>query len=103
MFFYQVAAFPQEADRFFVASSSPNIGMLGPLALASAILLLVGASGTFVLHSQVRSRFSDDPSFLKRLLCLLTLAATSVFLVSGMMIIILGPAALRMMEAGLWQ
>jgi hypothetical protein len=103
MFLFQIMTHPTETGRFFVSSSHANIGFTGPLAFGSAVLLLLSASIVFFLHGVVRSRFSSDSSPLKRVLCLLTLAMSSILLLAGIFIIILGPAALSMMEMGLWQ
>jgi hypothetical protein len=103
MLFVQFIINATSASRFFIPSSHSNIGFTGLLALGSAVFLLLLASITLFLHGIVRSRFPSDSSLLKRVLCLLTLALTSVLLLAGMFIVILGPAALSMIESGLWQ
>jgi hypothetical protein len=100
---YQFIIYPTNTDRFFAPSVYLNIGYTGPAALISALLLLIAASLSFYLHSSVRTRFAPQSSPLKKILCLLTLAVASVLNLVGMFILILGPAALSMMETGLWQ
>jgi cytochrome c oxidase assembly factor CtaG len=103
MLLIQIVIAPSETSRFFLPSSHSNIGFTGPLALGSAVLLLLSTSIAFYIHGIVRFRFSSDPSPLKRVLCLLSFALTLALLLAGMFIIILGPAALSIMDLGLWQ
>ena len=100
---FQIIAHPTNAGRFFAASLYSNIGYTGPIAFVSASLLLISASISLYLHSAVRTRFASESSPLKKTLCLLTAALGSVLSLAGIFILILGPAALSMMEAGLWQ
>jgi hypothetical protein len=103
LFIYQFITHPTITGRFFATSVYPNIGYTGPVAFVSASLLLILASISLYLHSAVRTRFASESSPLKKVLCLLTLALASALSLAGIFILILGPAALSMMDTGLWQ
>ena len=94
---------PAGTHQFFVPSGNPNIGWAGPLAFGSAVLCLLSASAIFFLLGRVRTHFASDTALLKRGVCLLAVALGMALMLIGQFIILLGPAALSMMELGLWQ
>ena len=102
-FLILLITFPAGTHRFFVPSGYPNIGWTGPLAFGSAVLCLLSASAVFFLLGRVRTHFASDTSLLKRSVCLLSLALGMTLTLAGQFIILLGPAALSMMDMGLWQ